>query len=253
MLTFPLLLQTTPCSFLHFKEGPQYDKPQANGPDYWTARPNYGLPDASSDCFETRKECNTLTTSLLITHAKLRAQSMWCPQTPHVGGSALEVVACCVLLLAHWGLKPFSYFLQALSLYLFIPHQWAEKVRILVVIWAPTYWNQRVWGWLYGTRRRWWRVRISAGGNGGHREENQDMLCYERQVRSFYGGGVSVGSERALRKKSLPLAQVSPAASREVRNGEGEWFNDPEMSLPRCCVSFWHSYFLFWYLATNCT
>ena len=55
VLAFPLLLQTTPCSFLHFKKGPKYDKPQTNGPDYWTARPNYGLPDASSDCFETRK------------------------------------------------------------------------------------------------------------------------------------------------------------------------------------------------------
>lgn len=42
-----------------------------------------------------------------------------------------------------------------------------------------------------------------------------------KYTKSFYGGVVSVGSGRALTKESLPLGQVSPAASREVRNGEG--------------------------------
>lgn len=200
------------------------------------------------------KECNTLTTSLLITHPKLWAQSMWSPQIPHVGGTVLEVVACFVLLLAHWGLKPFSYFLQALSPYLFIPRQWIEKVKILVVIWALTSWNQRVWGWLYGTRRRRWRVRISAGGDGGHREENRDMLCYERQVHKEFLRGSSL--RRLWKGSNKRNTSAGASFSSSFQRGEEwrrQWFNDPEMSLPRFSVSFWQSYFLFWYLATNCT
>ena len=66
-----------------------------------------------------------------------------------------------------------------------------------------------------------------------------------KDTKSFYEGGVSVGSVKALRKKITSVGASFSSSFQKMRTGEGKWFNDPEMSLPRFYVSFWHSYFLF--------
>lgn len=66
------------------------------------------------------------------------------------------------------------------------------------------------------SQNKWWGRWRTQGGKPG-----TCSVMKGKYTKSFYGGVVSVGSGRALTKETLPLGQVSPAASREVRNGEG--------------------------------